>query len=97
MANIYDIYYDKAEAQLTYESVPEQQAPAVEEAPSDPVPNAVYTAEDVANLQSQMIPLLMAVVPGQVTLVFQGYEDMEILMSLARLVGNMHARRLAKV
>ena len=77
--------------------MPEQQAPAVEEAPSDPVPNAVYTAEDVANLQSQMIPLLMAVVPGQVTLVIQGYEDMEILMSLARLVGNMHARRLAKV
>ena len=41
---------DKTEAQLTYESVPEQEAPAVEEAPSDPVPNAVYIAEDVANL-----------------------------------------------
>ena len=26
----------------------------MEEAPSDPVPNAVYTAEDVANLQRQL-------------------------------------------
>ena len=26
----------------------------MEEAPSDPVPNAVYTAEDVANLQKQL-------------------------------------------
>ena len=39
---------DEAEAQLTYESVPEQ------EAPNDPAPNAVYTAEDVANLQKQL-------------------------------------------
>ena len=38
---------DEAEAQLTYESVPEQEAPAVEEAPNDP-------AEDVANLQKQL-------------------------------------------
>ena len=45
---------DETEAQLTYESVPEQEAPAVEEAPSDPVPNAVYTAEDVGNLQKQL-------------------------------------------
>ena len=45
---------DEAEAQLTYESVPEQEAPAVEEAPNDPAPNAVYTAEDVANLQKQL-------------------------------------------
>ena len=43
-----DEVQDETEAQLTYESVPEQEAPAVEEAPSDPVPNAVYTAEYVA-------------------------------------------------
>ena len=34
--------------------MPEQEAPAVEEAPNDPAPNAVYTAEDVANLQKQL-------------------------------------------
>ena len=45
-----DEVQDETEAQLTYESVPEQEAPAVEEAPSDPVPNAVYIAEDVANI-----------------------------------------------
>ena len=39
---------DEAKAQLTYESVPEH------EAPSDPVPNAVYTAKDVGNLQKQL-------------------------------------------
>ena len=50
-----DEVQDETEAQLTYESVPEQEAPAVEEAPSDPVPNAVYIAEDVANLQKQLV------------------------------------------
>ena len=50
-----DEVQDEAEAQLTYESVPEQEAPAVEEAPSDPVPNAVYIAEDMANLQKQLV------------------------------------------
>ena len=50
-----DEVQDETEAQLTYESVPEQEAPAVEEAPSDPVPNAVYTAEDAANLQKQLV------------------------------------------
>ena len=54
LPKIDEVQEDEAEAQLTYESVPEQEAPAVEEAPSDPVPNAVYTAEDVANLQKQL-------------------------------------------
>ena len=43
-----DEVQDEAEAQLTYESVPEH------EAPSDPVPNAVYTVKDVGNLQKQL-------------------------------------------
>ena len=54
LPKIDEVQEDEAEAQLTYESVPEQEAPAVEEAPSDPVPNAVYTAEDVGNLQKQL-------------------------------------------
>ena len=41
------------EGQLTVESVPEQEAP-VQQEPSDPAPLAVYTPEDVANLQRQL-------------------------------------------
>ena len=43
----------EADAQMTYESVPEQEAP-VQQEPSVPAPLAVYTAQDVANLQSQL-------------------------------------------
>ena len=43
------------EAQLTFESVPEQEQQEQEpQVPSDPTPIAVYTAEDVANLQRQL-------------------------------------------
>ena len=41
------------DAQMTFESVPEQEAP-VQQEPSVPAPLAVYTAQDVANLQSQL-------------------------------------------
>ena len=43
----------EAEGQLTFESVPEQEAP-VQQEPSDPAPLAVYTPENVANLQRQL-------------------------------------------
>ena len=43
----------EADAQMTLESVPQQEAP-VQQQPSDPDPLAVYTAQDVASLQSQL-------------------------------------------
>ena len=46
---------NEAEAQLTIESVPEQEATSPEERqPSEPVPLAVYTEEVVADLQRQL-------------------------------------------
>ena len=36
----------------------------------------------------------MVAVPGQVTLVIQGYEDLEILESLARLAGDEHLTQI---
>ena len=44
---------EEVETQMTIQSVPEQEAPEEQE-PSDPVPIAVYTAEDVATLQRQL-------------------------------------------
>ena len=45
---------NEAEDQMTFESVPEQEAPGMQQEPSVPAPLAVYTAEDVANLQRQL-------------------------------------------
>ena len=46
---------EEAEAQMTIESVPEQVATSPEEQqPSDPVPCAVYTEENVAHLQREL-------------------------------------------